>query len=68
MYCLPLALNMELQGTYTSDVFKYGRIKIKTCQLADCYTLKELNDLINKGDIKQSYKISTVILNSLVDL
>ncbi|CAK84326.1 unnamed protein product (macronuclear) [Paramecium tetraurelia] len=66
--CLPLNYSLQIQGTYNSNIFQYGKIQVTICSSDDCYTSPELQQFEQLGYFNNSFKINTLILNRVPNL
>ncbi|CAD8126636.1 unnamed protein product [Paramecium sonneborni] len=67
-YCLPINYTLNLQGTYKSNTFQYGRITAILCSTNYCYSDSEIHQFQLQGYFNNSFKINTLILNRVSNL
>ncbi|CAD8169791.1 unnamed protein product [Paramecium pentaurelia] len=67
-YCLPLNYSLQIQGTYKSNIFQYGKIQVMICSTDDCYSTAEILQFQQLGYFNNSFKINTLMLNRVPNL
>ncbi|CAD8125198.1 unnamed protein product [Paramecium sonneborni] len=67
-YCLPLNYKLNLEGTYKSNTFQYGRITALLCSSNTCYSSQEIQQFQLQGYFNNSFKINTLMLNRVSNL
>lgn len=64
MLCPQASEYFELQGTYSSDVFRYFKLVLTKCAESSCRTDAEVADFLKKNDFfKLNFYYSTWLLN-----
>nr|CAI39028.1 cAMP dependant protein kinase, putative [Paramecium tetraurelia] len=67
-YCLPLNYTLTLEGTFKSNTFQYGRITALLCDTSSCYSTSEIQQFQLDGQLNNSFKINTLMLNRVANL